>query len=62
MEMGFVVAVVIIVVSLAVAFYWIWTNYDSVTKEFYDFIEEIPLFSSVPNVPEGAGPKIEPSG
>jgi hypothetical protein len=45
-ETKFLVAVVIVIVSLAVLLFWILTNYETVTKNFFDFLSGTPLLAT----------------
>lgn len=45
-ETKFLVAVIIVIVSLAVLLFWIFTNYEAVTKNFFDFLSGAPLLST----------------
>ena len=44
-ETKFLVEIIVIVVGLAVALWWLYTNYNSISTQFFDFISDIPLFS-----------------
>jgi hypothetical protein len=39
------VEIVVIVVTLAVALYLLYTNYGNVSTQFFDFLGEIPIFA-----------------
>jgi len=45
-ETKFLVEIVVIIVALAVALWWLFTNYQSISDQFFDFLKDIPLFSS----------------
>lgn len=44
-ETKFLVEIVIVIVCLAVALFWVYTNYQATSGEFFDFLSDIPLFS-----------------
>lgn len=44
-ETKVLVELVVIIVGLAVALWWLYTNYQSVSQQFFDFLKDIPLFS-----------------
>lgn len=45
-ETKILVELVVIIVALAVALWWLYTNYETVSQQFFDFLKDIPLFSS----------------
>lgn len=44
-ETKFLVEIVVIIVALAVALWWLYTNYQTVSEQFFGFLKEIPLFT-----------------
>lgn len=42
-ETKFLVEIVVVVVGLAVALWWLYTNYDAISKEFFDFLGTLTL-------------------
>lgn len=44
-EVKFLVEVVVIVVALAVGLWWFYTNYESITRQFFDFLGNTALFA-----------------
>lgn len=44
-ETKFLVEIVVIIVALAVALWWLYTNYQTVSEQFFDFLKEIPIFA-----------------
>lgn len=45
-SMSFLVAMVIIIVSMAFILYWVFTNYNSISGSFFTFLGDIPLFAT----------------
>ena len=39
-----IVELVIIIVTLAVGLFWLVTNYQSISTEFFDFLSDVTIF------------------
>lgn len=46
MEVKFIIEAVVIVLALAVALAWFLTQYDANTTKFFEFLNNIPIFST----------------
>lgn len=44
-EIKFIVEIVVVVVTLAVALYLLYTNYDTISGQFFDFFKSVPFLS-----------------
>jgi hypothetical protein len=44
-EIKFIVEIVVVIVTLAVVLYLLYTNYDTISSQFFDFFKGIPFFS-----------------
>ena len=41
-EIKFIVELVVIILGLAVALYWFWHNYQSLSEQFFGFLSSVP--------------------
>lgn len=49
-EVKFVIEIVIVIIALALALYWFYTNYQSVSLQFWAWLEKIS-----PSLAKGGG-------
>lgn len=42
----FLIELVVIIVALAVALWFLYSNYQSITTQFFDFLQTVPLFAT----------------